>query len=215
MKKSIIAIAFLALSTVACKTDSTKTETKEAVKVEKTVENPISSYKASVSESSVAWSGSKPTDTHNGDIKILNGLFDIENDVLKTGEFTIDMKSINCLDLEAGKGKAKLEGHLKNVDFFDVEKFPTAKFVVTSSEAKGDKTNITGNLTLKDVTKSITIPTTIKQGEDGTVIFKSDVFSIDRTEFGVTYKSKKIDAALKDKFINDLLEISFEIKAKK
>ncbi len=214
MKKSILTILFVALTTVACKTEK-KVETSEAVKEEKKIENPISSYKVNVLESSVAWKGNKPTGSHNGDIKILNGLFDIENGALKAGEFTIDMKSINCLDLEAGKGKEKLEGHLNNVDFFDVEKFPTAKFVVTSSEVKDGKTNVTGNFTLKEITKSITIPVTITEGEDGVATFKSDVFNVDRTEFGVTYSSKKFDAALKDKFINDLMEISFDIKAKK
>lgn len=214
MKKSILTILFVALTTVACKTEK-KVETSEAVKEEKKIENPISSYKVNVLESSVVWKGNKPTGSHNGDIKILNGLFDIENGTLKAGEFTIDMKSINCLDLEAGKGKEKLEGHLNNADFFDVEKFPTAKFVVTSSEVKDGKTNVTGNFTLKEITKSITIPVTITEGEDGAATFKSDVFSVDRTEFGVTYSSKKFDAALKDKFINDLMEISFDIKAKK
>lgn len=215
MKKSILAIAFVALSTIACKTDKNKVTTEEAVTDVKKVANPISSYKASISESLITWKGAKPTGTHNGDIKITNGLFDVENGVLKSGEFTIDMTSLNCLDLDIESGKEKLEGHLKAADFFDVTKFPTAKFLITSSEANGDKANVTGNLTLRGVTKSITIPAMIQQGEDGTVNFKSDVFSIDRTEFGVTYKSKKLDAALKDKFINDLMEISFDIKAKK
>ena len=124
------------------------------------------------------------------------------------------MNSISCTDLEAGKGKEKLEGHLKSADFFDVEKFPTAKFEVASSEMKDGKLQVTGNLTLRGTTKSITIPATVSE-TDGMAIFKSDVFSIDRTDFGVVYSSKKFDAALKDKFINDLMEISFDIKAQK
>ena len=75
--------------------------------------------------------------------------------------------------------------------------------------------HITGNFTLKDITKSITIPASINPGENDSINIKSDVFSIDRTEFGVTYSSKKFDAALKDKFINDLIEICFDISAKK
>jgi len=123
------------------------------------------------------------------------------------------MNSINCLDLEEGK-KEKLEGHLKNEDFFETDKFPTAKFVVTSSEVKEEKTMITGNLTLKDITKSITFPATVSE-TDGMASIKSDAFKIDRTEFGVTYKSGSIDAALKDKAIDDLMEIAIDIKAKK
>ncbi|RBW57257.1 YceI family protein [Tenacibaculum sp. E3R01] len=214
MKKSILAIAFIALTVISCKNDKKKAATGEEVKDVKKVENVINSYKANVAESVVAWKGNKPTGSHNGVLKIQNGIFDIENGTLKAGEFTIDMNTITCTDLEAGQGKEKLEGHLKASDFFDVEKFPTAKFVIASSEKKDGKLHVTGNLTLKDVIKSITIPVTVTEDGDSATL-KSETFSVDRTEFGVTYSSKKFDAALKDKFINDLMEISFDIKAKK
>ncbi|MCF2873638.1 MULTISPECIES: YceI family protein [unclassified Tenacibaculum] len=214
MKKTILAIAFVAIGAVSCKTEKNKVTANEEVKEVKKVENVINSYKANVAESTVTWKGSKPTGSHNGVVSLEKGLLDIENGVLKSGEFVINMNSIVCQDIEDPKSKGDLEGHLKAGDFFDVAKFPTAKFAVTSSEMKEGKLHVTGNLTLKDVTKSITIPATVTEA-DGTATFKSDVFSIDRTDFGVTYKSKKIDAALKDKFINDLMEISFDIKAKK
>ncbi|CAM1373293.1 YceI family protein [Tenacibaculum xiamenense] len=214
MKKSILAIAFVALTAVSCKNDKNKVEAKEEVKDVKKVENVINSYKANVAESTVTWKGSKPTGSHDGVVSLQNGVFDIENGTLKAGEFTIDMNTISCTDLEAGNGKEKLEGHLKNADFFDVAKFPTAKFEISSSETKGGKLHVTGNLTIKEVTKSITIPVTVTE-QDGLATLKSDTFSVDRTDFGVTYSSKKFDAALKDKFINDLMEMSFEIKAKK
>ncbi len=214
MKKSILAIAFVALAAVSCKTEKNKVTASEEVKDVKKVENVINSYKANVAESTVTWTGSKPTGSHTGVVNLASGLLDIENGTLKSGEFTIDMTSISNTDMEAGKGKEDLEDHLKKGDFFDVEKFPTAKFEVASSEMKDGKLHVTGNLTLRGTTKSITIPATISEA-DGMATFKSDVFSIDRTDFGVTYKSKKIDAALKDKFINDLMEISFEIKAQK
>ncbi len=214
MKKSILAIALIAITAVSCKSEKNKVTANEEVKDVKKVENVINSYKANVAESTVTWKGNKPTGSHNGVVSIEKGLFDITNGVLNSGEFVIDMNSISCLDLEAGNGKEKLEKHLKNADFFDVEKFPTAKFVVASSETKGGKLHVTGNLTLRGTTKSITIPATVTENE-GTATFKSDVFSIDRTDFGVTYSSKKFDAALKDKFINDLMELSFDIKAQK
>lgn len=214
MKKSILAIALIAITAVSCKTEKNKVTANEEVKEVKKVENIINSYKANVAESTVTWKGNKPTGSHNGVVSITTGVFDIENGIVKAGEFVIDMNSISCTDLEAGKGKEDLEGHLKNEDFFDVTKFPTAKFVVTSSETKDGKLNVTGNLTLRGTTKSITIPATVTETE-GVATFKSDVFSIDRTDFGVTYSSKKFDAALKDKFINDLMEISFDIKAQK
>ncbi len=214
MKKIILSLAVVAIALTSCKGEK-KVETKEEVKVEKKVTNPIDSYNANVAESLVTWKGAHPVgEGHNGNVKLEKGLFEVEKGVLKTGMFIIDMKSINCLDLKVEEGKEKLEGHLKAPDFFDVEKFPTAKFEVTSSEVKGGKLQVTGNLTIKDVTKSITIPATVTEnGNDLT--FKSEPFNVDRTDFGVQYKSGKFFENLKDKAINDLIGFSFEIKARK
>ncbi|MFY7671287.1 YceI family protein [Tenacibaculum sp. MEBiC06402] len=214
MKKLILSLAVIAIALTSCKSEK-KVETKEEVKVEEKVTDPVNSYNVNVAESTVTWKGDKKIgDAHNGTISLEKGLFDVENGLVKAGEFVIDMKTITNLDLEAGKGKEKLEGHLKNQDFFDVEKFPTAKFVVASSEVKDGKLHITGNLTIKEVTKSITIPTTLTEnGND--ITLKSDTFNVDRTDFGVVYGSGKFTDKLKDKAINDLIAFSFDLKARK
>lgn len=50
------------------------------------------------------------------------------------------------------------DGHLKSEDFFNVEKFPKMTFRSTSVEANGDSAlTVTGDLTIKDVTKPVTI----------------------------------------------------------
>ncbi|MFP5431950.1 MAG: YceI family protein, partial [Alphaproteobacteria bacterium] len=54
-------------------------------------------------------------------------------------------------------GVAKLDEHLLKADFFDVAKFPTAKFVSTSVKAEGTGATITGNLTIKGITKPVTL----------------------------------------------------------
>ena len=72
---------------------------------------------------------------------------------------------------------------------------------------------VTGNLTVKDVTKSITIPASISE-QEGVVTFKSEVFNIDRADFNVKYGSKKWFDNLKDRFIDDLVEMSFVVKTK-
>ena len=73
---------------------------------------------------------------------------------------------------------------------------------------------MTGNLNIKDVTKSITIPASLSE-VDGNYIFKSDNFNIDRADFNVKYGSKSFFDDLKDKFIDDLVEMSFEVKTTK
>ena len=76
----------------------------------------------------------------------------------------MDMTSIVNLDLEAGsKYNTKLVNHLKSEDFFSVEKFPTATFKVTKSEAKAEKSLITGDLTIKGITHEISFLATVHQ----------------------------------------------------
>jgi len=205
MKKVILSLVAVATILVSCKgKEDKKVVVKEATKVEKVVvENNVN-----VAESLMLWKGFKPTGSHNGTVKLSSGAMSVSNGVI-TGEFVIDMNSITDAD-----GSTRLEGHLKNADFFDVEKYPTSKFVITSSEVKEGKVQVTGNLTIKDVTKSITIPATVTEVE-GIVTFKSEIFELNRADFNVKYGSKTFFGNLKDKFINDNMEMSFEVKGTK
>lgn len=170
-------------------------------------------YNVDVATSVITWKGSKPLGTHNGDIKLKEGNMIMNDGKLTGGSFVIDMKSINTTDLKAGKGKEKLDGHLMSADFFDVAKYPTSKFVITKVEDKGAKLHVTGDLTIKDVTKSVTIPAMVSTA-NGVTTFKSETFEINRVDYNVKYGSKSIFANLKDKFINDMMEISFTVVTK-
>ena len=80
-------------------------------------------------------------------------VFDAE---AKTGsvDITIDMKSVNT-------GFEVFDGHLQGEDFFDTAKFPTATFKSTKVVFEGDKPkSVEGNLTIKGVTKSVTLTVT-------------------------------------------------------
>lgn len=215
MKKIVVAIAFVAVGLVSCKGEKKdKVEAKEAVEVVKTEVEEVKNGNVDVATSVVTWKGTKPTGAHNGTVTLKSGNLDVDNGAVKGGEFVIDMNTINTLDLKAGDGKEDLDGHLKASDFFNVEKYPTAKFVITSVEEKDGKLAVTGNLTVKETTKSITIPATVSTA-DGVTTFKSDVFNVNRTEFDIKYKSKSFFDNLKNKFIDDLVEFSFDVKTKK
>ena len=126
------------------------------------------------------------------------------------------MNSITNTDMKEGQGKEKLEGHLKAGDFFDVAKFPTGSFQITQVEpVKGIANvthNVTGNLTLKGVKKSVTIPATISVA-GGKVTAVSPSFTIDRTEWGIQYGSGSIVGLAKDKVINDDITLVLELSA--
>ena len=67
-----------------------------------------------------------------------------------TGWFEIDMDSIDS-------GNADRDAHLKSADFFDVERFPTMRFDARRIERNGDDYRVVGDLTIKDVTKEVTL----------------------------------------------------------
>ena len=143
---------------------------------------------------------------HYGTIEFSEGHFIKTGDVITGGEFIIDMHSIKNTDIDKEDANASLVEHLKNEDFFDVEKFPTAKLVITNV-IYHDQTHmkIVANLTIKGVTKPVDF-----QAE---VDFKSKSmstrFKIDRTRWDINYGSKSVTDSLKDSVISDA--IGFEV----
>ena len=169
--------------------------------------------------STITWVGTKPIGQHTGTFKLDSGAIVISNNMLTGGNFIIDVVSLNSTDM-SGDYKAKLDGHLKSADFFEVEKFPTAKFEITKVEAfDSTKTKsllpgathlISGNLTLKSNTKNITFPAVVNINDDA--IDAKANFNIDRTQWGMSYGN---DQSLQDKFIRPEVNIQLDIKARK
>ena len=209
MKKVVLSLVLVASVLTACKSEKKeKVEAKEEVKVEATQDlNNVD-----VASSVITWKGTKPTGAHNGTIMLKEGSLNVEGDKLVGGTFVVDMASMKNEDLDA-EGGAKLVGHLSAPDFFDVATYPMSKFVITNVEEAEGKLAVTGNLTVKDVTKSITIPAMLTIEGDVTT-FTSEKFNVDRADFNVKYGSKKFFDNLKDKFIDDMIEFSFTVKTK-
>jgi polyisoprenoid-binding protein YceI len=209
MKKIILSLVLVASVLTGCKSEKKdKVTTADAVKVAVTTDlNNVD-----VASSVITWKGTKPTGAHDGTIMLQEGSLNLEAGKLTGGTFVIEMSSIKNLDLDA-EGAAKIVGHLSSPDFFDVATYATSKFVITSVVEAEGKLAVTGNLTVKDITKSITIPATLLSVGNVTT-FKSDKFNIDRTEFNIKYASKTFFDNLKDKFIDDAIELSFTVNTK-
>ncbi len=191
-------------------------KTGDAQKVEETSAT-ATAYTVNTDHTTVTWTGSKPTGTHQGIVKVTEGKLSVSNGALVGGSFGFDMNSMEVVDLKPEDGKAKLEGHLKTGDFFEVEKFPTGKFVLTKVEpVTGSETvthNITGNLTLKDKTHSVTFPANIAVTDDK-ISAVTPKFTINRTNWGINYNSG-ILGTVKDKLINDDVAIVINLSATK
>ena len=161
-------------------------------------------YTFDQTSSKLTFVGSKVTGKHDGGFDKFSGNIDLVDGAPEKSKVSVDIDTTSITtDTE------KLTGHLKTPDFFDVEKNPKATFVSTSI-AKGDKPNgysITGNLTIKGKSKSITFPATIMTGADGVSVDAE--FSINRRDYDLNYAGKPND------LIRDDVLLKLAIKSKK
>jgi len=153
-------------------------------------------------ESKVVWTGKKVTGQHTGNIDIKSGSLDFDKGMLTGGTIVIDMNSIACTDL-GEDGARKLEGHLKSDDFFGVSAHPTATLKITDVNAgnAGEGYNVTADITIKGITKSISFPAQIDANK------ATAKMTIDRTDFDVRYGSGSFFDNLGDKTIYDDFEL--------
>lgn len=160
--------------------------------------------KVDAKNSSVEWVGKKITGQHTGTIAIKEGSLDFKKGKLIGGTIVVDMNSIIVTDL-SGSYKDKLEGHLKSDDFFGVNNFGTSTLVITDVEGKKDVFTVTGDITIKGITKSITFEMNVK-GNKATAALK-----IDRTQFGIRYGSASFFNDLQDKAIDNEFELNVSL----
>lgn len=222
---------FVASCNEAPKSDNAKTE--DAKKVDDKKAEGAADFTLDTKASEVSWLGTKVGGKHNGTFGISEGKISVKDGQVAAGSFVIDIKTLKVLDIPADKKENKdLAGHLSGKDFFDVEKFATAKFEITSvapfkkevpkeGEKKDEKKDaeysiadpthtIVGNLELKGVTKSVTFPAKITIAEG-----KAEAeakFNINRKDWGMDYGTKE---SLGDKMLYPTVNIGLKLVANK
>lgn len=165
--------------------------------------------KVDTDASSIKWTGKKIGGGHYGNIMIKDGSFEMKNNQIKSGTFTIDMASITCDDLTDPEYNQKLVGHLKSDDFFSVDKFPTANFVVTkSTKFENKKATVTGDITIKGIKETISFDVT-KKGDKYMAMIE-----IDRSKFDVRFGSNSFFDNLGDKAIDDIFTLDIKLAVK-
>lgn len=210
MRKMVpfIAAILLTSAAVACKNPTKNVE--PAVVADAVEVAPVEQAEAPVATQTIAlnsentkvtWIGSKVTGAHDGGFNTVSGEMTVAGTVDSIrGHIDIDVTSIYS-------DEDKLTEHLRSGDFFSVEQYPSAKFVVTNIGEEGDegKRVVTGNLTLRGVEKSITFPAAIAV-TDTNVTFEA-LFKINRKDFGIVYDGQA------DDLIRDDVAIEFKVDA--
>lgn len=170
--------------------------------------NPLHDGQVDIKASTVSWLGKKVVGEHSGNISLKAGGLKFENDQLVGGHFIMDMHSITCTDLSGGKAD-KLVGHLKNEDFFEVEKFATSEFIMTEAvKQEGNKYKIYGNLTIKGITNPIEFEAEV------TSTAAAAVLEIDRTAYDIKYGSGSFFDNLGDRAIENNFQLTINLVLK-
>jgi polyisoprenoid-binding protein YceI len=160
-------------------------------------------YQIEPGASQLTWTGHAEVGSWapSGTMRLRQGSFEYDGHVLRNGRFEVDMRTLAHTD-------AKLQEHLRSADFFAVEQYPTATFVlqeITQGQAAGQ-------LTIKRVTKPIRFPVGVEQRPDG--LHLTGTATVDRTAFGVTYNSTSFFQNLGDYAIRDDFQLKFDLVAK-
>lgn len=158
------------------------------------------------SKSEVTWEGGKITGSkHYGKMPIKSSKLNMDKKKKRvvSGEVVFDVTAFTVEDLK-GKDAKKFLGHMKSADFFNADKWPTAKLEITEmNKGKGK-----GLLTIKDRKQKIDFDYKYKKGAYvGDLVF-------DRTQFGMIYGSGSFFKNLGDKVIKDEVKIGFKIVPK-
>ena len=226
MKISYLLVAATFLS-AAC-TDAPKSDKAATTDAQEEKTATGTSFKVDTTASKVEWVATKVSAYHTGTLNIKSGELIVKDNNVSGGKFVLDMTSI-VVSGPAGsdaKANAKLLGHLKSPDFFDVATNPEATFAITSiapfsgtakdsadprqeSISKYKVANpthtVSGNLTLKGVTKNITFPAQLTvSGSSADAIAK---FNINRKEWNIVYPGKP------DDLIRDEVHLGIALKA--
>ncbi|TPV93716.1 MAG: YceI family protein [Myxococcales bacterium FL481] len=178
--------------------DKSQDKADEAKKADKpATAGPVKSFRLDGSKSKIGFVGAKVTGDHRGHFGELTGKLEAAGGEPAKLEIEVKTASVEA-DHE------KLTGHLKSPDFFDVEKFPTAKFVAKTfaKEAKDGATHkVTGELELHGVKKEVSFPATIEASDAGAK--GKAAFTINRKDFGIEYPGKP-DDLIKDDVLLEL-----------
>lgn len=194
MKSTVFTLGLVALIWTGCTQapQAPQAQTEEAKQATQSTEGKTYSFLGEGEAApKIIAIGTKVTGRHEIRLPVREATATLTEKCISGGKIILDLAKLEVLDLQ-GEWKTKLEGHLRSADFFDTEKYPEGVFEVTGCEAgSGDTLYLTGNLTLRGVTKSVRFPAVYKYDPNQPTLEAS--FNINRQEWGISYKGKADD----------------------
>lgn len=168
------------------------------------------------SQSIVRWRGTKfgGRGAHAGVVRVREGLlaWDARRGTLSGGSIELDMRSIAVTDMPLAESEArrKLVRHLLAAEFFDVQRHPTARFVIDRASIRGGNLlRLDGRLTLRGVTKPFGLNATLWSFEPARLHATARA-TLNRMEWGVAFRGSRLTNDL----VDDDIHLEFDIVAR-
>tara|TARA_A100001011_G_scaffold362941_1_gene412423 strand:- start:3454 stop:4032 length:579 start_codon:yes stop_codon:yes gene_type:complete len=160
------------------------------------------------SQSYLRWYGEELTGkTHFGNLSFEKAQINLQDGVITSGNFLVNMTSLTVEDLSGG-GKAKLTRHLKSDDFFSVEKHPEAILTITQkAKVENGVQSLVGELTIKGIHHPVEFTMTL--GDNNSA--KAQL-TFDRSKYEVRFRSGSFFENLGDKLILDDIKLEAELQ---
>lgn len=217
--KKVFFLLLVAASFTACSDNGRKVEASKAQDVQVTKTEKTNAYQQISPDSHVNWRASHfgGMNPRFGKISLKSANITVDNQQIASASITMDMSKITVESFPAGSDQAKkLTGHLLSADFFDIGQYPTSKFELTKVEPATGKFNskITGNLTIKSETKSITFLANV-QVSDNQVSIQSEDFSVNRLDWGLKYNTEGTPGIPKNFIIANSIGFTIDVKLSK
>ncbi len=174
-------------------------------------------YEADPGKCHVRWIGRNLLNQHNGTVALQSARIELDDGRLAGGEAVLDMTAIVCEDIEDPNLAQVLIAHLGTGDFFLVDSFPTARFVLTNAapiaNARPGSPNyhVEGEFTLRGQTETLSFEALLGSNDESLALQAQ--FDFDRVRWNSKYGSGKIYEALGQHIVNDLISISFQLVA--
>lgn len=168
------------------------------------------------STSRLRWVGRNLANLHEGLVGLASGWVELTEGVLCAGELVLDLTRLECSDIADPKINQVLLRHLRDHDFFDVERHPQARVrldeVRRMRKAPAGRPNYTGTATLglRGVERPLAF--TLTGGPSGAERFSlQGPVTFDRTEWGAIYGSAKFFTRLGMHLVNDLVDLDLRL----
>ena len=157
---------------------------------------------------------------HYGTIKIKKGQIHLDGEYILDAEIIFDLNTIKNLDITDTKQNLELVNHLKSKDFFNADScadivlnINQIQYPVTEESTKETNANAIGELTVNGKKEAVEFQLAYEFINDK-LILKGQL-KMDRNKWNISYANASIPNILKDKIIDDIITIQFDLTATK